>query len=73
MKKMLIAIVTLMVFASPAVDPDLRGVRTEKGDYVIGQLAARMNTDQLVGDVVSDWLKHGERPARRVRPRGRIL
>jgi DNA repair protein RadD len=26
------------------VDPDLKGVRTEKGDYVISQLAGRMNT-----------------------------
>jgi DNA repair protein RadD len=43
------------------VDPDLKGVRTQSGDYVISQLSARMNTDQLVGDVVSDWLKHGER------------
>ena len=43
------------------VIPDLRGVRTEKGDYVVGQLAHRMNTDELVGDVVSHWLKYGER------------
>jgi len=43
------------------VDPDLKGVRTQQGDYVISQLSARMNTDQLVGDVVADWLKHGER------------
>jgi Type III restriction enzyme, res subunit len=42
------------------VDPDLRGVRTEKGDYVINQLATRMNTDALVGDIVEQWLKHGE-------------
>jgi DNA repair protein RadD len=43
------------------VDPDLKGVKTQSGDYVISQLSARMNTDQLVGDVVADWLKHGER------------
>jgi superfamily II DNA or RNA helicase len=43
------------------VDPDLRGVQTQQGEYVISQLSARMNTDQLVGDVVADWLKHGER------------
>jgi DNA repair protein RadD len=42
------------------IDPDLRGVRTEKGDYVIGQLATRMNTDALVGDIVEHWLKYGE-------------
>jgi DNA repair protein RadD len=44
------------------VDKDIaKGVRTEKGDYVVSALSARMNTDQLVGDVVADWLKHGER------------
>jgi superfamily II DNA or RNA helicase len=34
------------------VDPDLRGVRVEQGDYVVGQLERRMNTDALVGDIV---------------------
>jgi DNA repair protein RadD len=43
------------------VDPDLRGVQTQNGDYVVKQLSARMNTAGLVGDVVTDWLKHGER------------
>jgi DNA repair protein RadD len=43
------------------VDPDLRGVRTEKGDYVVPQLSTRMNTDALVGDIVLHWLKYGER------------
>jgi superfamily II DNA or RNA helicase len=43
------------------VDPDLRDVRVEKGDYVIHQLADRMNTRELVGDVVSDWREHSER------------
>jgi DNA repair protein RadD len=43
------------------VIPDLRGVRTRTGDYVIDQLARRMNTDQLVGDIVEHWLKHSER------------
>jgi DNA repair protein RadD len=43
------------------VDPNLQGVKTRTGDYVIEQLARRMNTDQLVGDIVTDWLKHGER------------
>jgi DNA repair protein RadD len=42
------------------VDPDLKGVRTQAGDYVINQLASRMNTDQLVGDIVAHWLRHGE-------------
>jgi DNA repair protein RadD len=44
------------------VDCDIaKGVRTQTGDYVVSALSARMNTDQLVGDVVADWLKHGER------------
>jgi DNA repair protein RadD len=42
------------------VDPDLKGVRTEKGDYVISHLASRMNTEGLVGDIVEHWHKHGE-------------
>jgi DNA repair protein RadD len=37
----------------------LRGVRTEQGDYVIRQLEERMNTDQLVGDIVLHWIKYG--------------
>ena len=43
------------------VDPDLTGVRTQNGDYVINQLASRMNTDKLVGDIVTHWLQYGER------------
>jgi DNA repair protein RadD len=42
------------------VNPDLKGVRVEKGDYVISQLAGRMNTAALVGDIVEHWHKHGE-------------
>jgi DNA repair protein RadD len=38
-----------------------RGVRIEKGDYVVGQLERRMNTDALVGDIVEHYLKYGER------------
>jgi DNA repair protein RadD len=43
------------------VDPDLRGVRTQQGDYVVGQLEHRMNTDALVGDIVEHYLKYSER------------
>jgi DNA repair protein RadD len=44
------------------VDEDIaKGVRTEKGDYVVGQLSRRMNTYELVGDLVSHWLKYSER------------
>jgi DNA repair protein RadD len=42
------------------VDPDLRGVRIEKGDYVESQLAERMDRDELVGDIVTHWFKYGE-------------
>ena len=34
---------------------------TRKGDYVVSQLSDRMNRDDLVGDIVSNWHKHGER------------
>src|SRR5215468_7715156 len=42
------------------VDPDLRGVRTQAGDYVESQLAERMDRDKLVGDIVTHWFKYGE-------------
>jgi DNA repair protein RadD len=43
------------------VDPDLRGVQTRQGDYVVSQLADRMNRADLVGDIVSNWHKIAER------------
>jgi len=43
------------------VDPDLRGIRTQAGDYVESQLAERMDHDKLVGDIVTHWHKYGER------------
>jgi DNA repair protein RadD len=43
------------------VNPDLSGVQTRQGDYVVSQLADRMNRADLVGDIVSNWHKHGER------------
>src|SRR6185312_7971114 len=48
------------VYFAPA-EPDLKGVETRQGDYAIGQLADRMNRDDLVGDIVSNWHKHGQR------------
>jgi superfamily II DNA or RNA helicase len=42
-------------------DPDLKGVETWQGDYVVSQLAGRMNRDDLVGDIISHWHKHGQR------------
>jgi DNA repair protein RadD len=41
--------------------PDLTGVRVERGDYVERQLADRMDRPQLVGDVVTHWLRLAER------------
>lgn len=43
------------------IDPDLRGVATRTGDYVESQLAERMNTAKLVGDIVEHWHRFGER------------
>ena len=41
--------------------PDLSGVKVERGDYVESQLAQRMDTGQLVGDIVTHWLRLAER------------
>jgi DNA repair protein RadD len=41
--------------------PNLSGVRVERGDYVEAQLAERVDTVQLVGDVVEHWLRLAER------------
>jgi hypothetical protein len=41
--------------------PDLKGVRVECGDYVEAQLAERVNTDKLVGDIVEHWHRLAER------------
>ena len=35
--------------------PDLKGVRTQAGDYVESQLAERMDKVKLVGDIVTHW------------------
>ena len=43
------------------VDPDLKGVRVQAGDYNEGQLADRMDRPQLIGDIVSHWHRYGER------------
>lgn len=43
------------VYASPA--PDLSGVKVLAGDYNEKQLAERVNTVQLVGDVITHWLR----------------
>jgi DNA repair protein RadD len=43
------------------VNPDLQDVEVRKGDYVEAQLAERIDRDDLVGDIVTHWHKHGER------------
>jgi superfamily II DNA or RNA helicase len=40
--------------------PDLKGVQTRQGDYVEGQLAARVDRPELVGDIVSHWHRLAE-------------
>lgn len=40
--------------------PDLTGIRVERGDYVEAQLAERVNTAELVGDIVAHHLKLGK-------------
>jgi DNA repair protein RadD len=40
---------------------DLRGVRTQQGDYAVGKLASRMNRADLVGDIVTQWHRLAER------------
>jgi superfamily II DNA or RNA helicase len=42
------------------VDPNLRGVETRQGDYVVSQLADRMDKPKLIGDIIENWHKHGE-------------
>jgi superfamily II DNA or RNA helicase len=39
---------------------DLSDIRVERGDYVESQLATRMNTDRLVGDIIEHWHRLGE-------------
>jgi DNA repair protein RadD len=43
------------------VRPDLSGIKIERGDYNERQLAVRVNTDALVGDIIEHWHKLSER------------
>lgn len=40
--------------------PDLRGVKVIAGDYQLGALSKRTNTDELNADIVRTWLKHAK-------------
>jgi superfamily II DNA or RNA helicase len=42
------------------VRPDLSGISIARGDYVESELAQRMNTAPLVGDIVEHWHRLGE-------------
>jgi DNA repair protein RadD len=46
-------LVPARIYASS--QPDLTGVRVTHGDYAEGQLAERVDTPKLIGDVVSHW------------------
>lgn len=41
--------------------PNLAGVRIERGDYVESQLAERMDTPQLVGNIIEHWHRLAEK------------
>lgn len=40
--------------------PDLSKIRVARGDFKRDELAAAMDRPQLVGDVTTQWLRHGE-------------
>jgi DNA repair protein RadD len=41
--------------------PSLKGVHVRQGDYVVGELERRVNTSELVGDIVTHWHRLAER------------
>ncbi len=43
-------------YFAPSI-PDLKGVQTSMGDYNTKQLAARMDTGELVGDIVTNFIR----------------
>jgi superfamily II DNA or RNA helicase len=40
--------------------PDLKGCKVSKGDYAKGDLERRMNRDEMVGNIVKEWLKNAD-------------
>jgi DNA repair protein RadD len=51
-------LVPTKVYAAPP--PNLKGVGTAQGDYIGSQLAAKMDTDRLVGNILVEWMKRAE-------------
>lgn len=49
-------LVPVRIFAPPG--PNLRDVKTARGDFDNKQLAAAVDKRRLVGDIVAHWLKH---------------
>jgi len=43
------------------IRPDLSGIELRQGDYIESQLAVRMDTQGLVGDIVTHWHRLAER------------
>ena len=61
-----VAELTRLGFLVPAkvfapVRLNLNGLKAANGDYVRSELADRVNTDALVGDIVEHWFRLGER------------
>lgn len=46
------------IWTKPGQVIDLTGVRRSNGDYDLHQLGQRVNTRELVGDIVQEWIKH---------------
>jgi len=40
--------------------PDLKGLKVSRGDYSKGDLEKRMNRDEMVGNIVKEWLNHAQ-------------
>jgi superfamily II DNA or RNA helicase len=51
---------TKVKYFAPA-KPNLKGIRTQQGDYAVNELAERMNRAHLIGDIVTQWHRLGER------------
>jgi DNA repair protein RadD len=51
-------LVPTKTYAPPESALNLKGVGTKNGDYVVSDLAKRVNTDPLVGDILTQWFKY---------------